>query len=76
MNSGRFAIVSRTQRIYVARPGYRRSFTPLAKYAQRFESRQAAEANCCGDEHVVKLSERERYTLKLKNPCLRYPLRL
>lgn len=59
MSNGRFAIVNRTHGRYVAQPGARSSYTRMSYRARTFPSRQAAEANCCGDEHVVELTENE-----------------
>ncbi len=40
---------------YVALPGSEKSYTQNFDKAQKFSSREAAEANACGNERVVAL---------------------
>lgn len=48
----RFVIWNMTQRKYVAPPGLKSSYTTNILKAQTFPTREAAEADCCGDERV------------------------
>jgi len=38
---------------YVAKPGHRSSYAKNIKYAQRFSTREAAEANRCIESEVI-----------------------
>jgi hypothetical protein len=49
-----FIIFSYTSGKYVNRPGSKDSFTKNPDKAQRFESREQAFKNCCGDEIPVE----------------------
>ena len=49
-----FVIWNITQRKYVAPPGLQSSFTNKLQNARRFSTREAAEADCCGNERVVE----------------------
>lgn len=42
---------------YVARPGSKRSYTRYLQCARVFTSRDAAEGECCGNEHVEDVSD-------------------
>jgi hypothetical protein len=42
---------------YVAPAGSAKSYTRNALRARRFDTREAAEAECCGNESVVSLLE-------------------
>jgi hypothetical protein len=42
---------------YVCSPGSPSSFTSNPLKARRFSSREAAERECCGNEHVVNLHD-------------------
>lgn len=62
MSTGDWAIYNETQGKYVRAIGpYEAkgsSFTANPIGARRFPTREAAQADCCGDEHPVNLRER------------------
>lgn len=54
-----FIIFNTTQQKYVAPPGLGKSYVRYPNNARRFPTREAAEADCCGDEHVREHTVRE-----------------
>ena len=48
-----YFVYNTTQKKYVAQPGQKSSFTKDILQARRFTSREAAQADCCGDEIVI-----------------------
>lgn len=40
-------------RKYVNQPGRKKSFTTCMRTARTFSTKEAAQAQCCGDEHPV-----------------------
>jgi hypothetical protein len=51
----RFVIWNLSQRKYVAPLGLKSSYTQFIHKARTFPTRQAAEADCCGDERVREI---------------------
>lgn len=51
-----YLIFNYSKRCYVAKLGLRLSFTRSLDRARRYETLEAAQADCCGDEHVVNLN--------------------
>ena len=51
----RYVIWSTTQRKYVAPPGSAKSFTSDIRKAGQFPTKEAAEADCCGDESAREI---------------------
>jgi len=47
--------VIKKDRYYVAQPGQAKSYTTSRDQARRFDTKEAAEANKCGNESVAKL---------------------
>lgn len=56
-----YVIWNTTKRAYVGPPGAKSSFTRDIRKARVFESLQAAEADCCGDERVEGWTGLERF---------------
>jgi hypothetical protein len=50
-------VIMRRYREYVARPGSLRSYTRSLEDARKFETREEAERNKCGDETVKNVSD-------------------
>lgn len=48
-------LVKRNDGFYVAEAGSQSSYTKSIKRARRFPSREAAQRDCCGNEHVVSI---------------------
>jgi hypothetical protein len=51
-----WVIWSASQKKYVNWPGRQASFVPRMVDARRFPTKEAAEAECCGDEYPKELS--------------------
>ncbi len=47
-----YVIVRNEDGKYVAEPGSEHSYTSKLERARRFKTHEAAQADCCGNEHV------------------------
>jgi hypothetical protein len=53
-------VIKRTdgcQPAYVAYPGHKNSYTNKLQYARTFPSYEKAKADCCGNEHPVRVED-------------------
>ena len=50
-------IIKREDGAYVARPGERHSYTYKLQHARRFDTRELAESERCGNERVLSIEE-------------------
>lgn len=53
-----YVIVRKEDEMYVAWPGMRHSYTKYLESARTFETREAAENQCCGNEYVADVYAR------------------
>ena len=53
-DTGRFIIRRNNDGAYVAPPGRPSSYTGYLQDARRFPTREAAQKECCGNEHVAE----------------------
>lgn len=42
---------------FVSRPGYRYSYTRSLRFVRTYETREAAQKDCCGNERVLHITE-------------------
>ena len=50
-------VIRRNDGAYVAPSGQRSSYTPFLQRARTWATREAAEAECCGNERVVAVDK-------------------
>lgn len=52
-----YLIYNNTNKCYVAKPGSQISFTRSLNRARKYHSIEAARADCCGNESIVRMPQ-------------------
>lgn len=53
--TGRWILYSTTAKRYVNQPGSKKAFTRIKSAARKFPTKEAAQADACGDEYPISL---------------------